>query len=73
MVSHVEVIQAFGGIRGLTAAIGVDWKRAVHWPVRGIPRKYWFDIEDAATERGIRVTARKLREMSDGTAVCEAA
>jgi hypothetical protein len=64
MRSHSEVIEAFGGLAALATAINVNAKRAVHWPVRGIPSKYWLCVEDAATARGLRVTARDLKRLS---------
>jgi len=64
MRSHSDVIEAFGGMAALAAAIKVNARRMVHWPVRGIPSKYWLCVEDAAAARGLRVTARDLKRLS---------
>lgn len=64
MLSHSDVIAAFGGIRPLAEAIGVDPRSAIHWAQRGIPAKYWLLVEDAAVEREIPTTARSLMETS---------
>lgn len=64
MISHSDVIAAFGGVRPLAEAIGVDPRRAIHWPQRGIPAKYWLCVEDAAATRSITITARRLKELS---------
>lgn len=68
MLSHSDVIAAFGGVRPLAEAIGVDPKRAIHWPHRGIPAKYWLLVEDVAVQRNISITARALMEISVGSA-----
>lgn len=60
MLSHSDVIIAFGGVRPLAEAIGIDPKLAIHWGRRGIPSKYWLLIEDAAASRNISVSARGL-------------
>jgi hypothetical protein len=60
MLSHSDVIAAFGGVRPLAEAIGVDPKRAIHWAQRGIPAKYWPLVEDVAVGKGILITARAL-------------
>lgn len=67
MLSHSDVIAAFGGVRPLAEAISVDPKRAIHWAQRGIPAKYWLLVEDVATTKGISITARRLMEISAGT------
>jgi len=58
--SHSEVIDAFGGVRPLAEAIGVNPKRAIHWPRRGIPAKYWPAVEGIAAGLAIQITARDL-------------
>jgi hypothetical protein len=50
-MTHAGIIQAFGGIRPLAMAIGIDWKIAVHWERRGIPSKYWHRVVKAWGER----------------------
>lgn len=64
MLSHSDVIAAFGGVRPLAEAISVEPKRAIHWPSRGIPAKYWPAVERVAADRKIDVTAHRLMEMS---------
>ncbi len=61
MHPHSEVLSAFGGPRPLARAIGIDPNIASHWWQRGIPQKYWFDVEDAAAKLELPVTARQLR------------
>jgi len=63
MRSHYDVIQAFGGLPALARAIGVDPQMAVHWPKRGIPPKYWPDIEVSALGARMGITARLLRHI----------
>lgn len=63
MLSHSDVIAAFGGVRPLAKAIGVDPARATHWVQRGIPAKYWPLVENVAADRKITVTARTLMDM----------
>lgn len=63
MMSHLEVIEAFGGSRPLAEAIAVDHRRAIHWPQRGIPAKYWPRVEEAAKERRIAITAAALMDL----------
>lgn len=60
MLSHSDVIAAFGGVRPFAEAIGVDPKRAIHWPKRGIPAKYWHLVENIAAEKRLSVTAFTL-------------
>jgi hypothetical protein len=57
---HADVIQAFGSIRQLAEAIGVDPPRAIHWAKRGIPAKYWPAIEASAIGRERGFTAIDL-------------
>lgn len=45
---HLDVIAAFGGVRTLARAIGVDPARSHPWAKRGIPAKYWPAVERAA-------------------------
>jgi hypothetical protein len=63
MLSHEEVIQAFGGSRQLAEAIGVEPRLAIHWPRRGIPAKHWAKVEitPLAKQRGL--TALMLGEL----------
>ena len=63
MKSHSDVIKAFGGVRPIAEAIGVDPKLAIHWPRRGIPAKHWPVVERAAAARDITITAFDLREL----------
>lgn len=60
MLSHSEVIEAFGGVRPLAEAIGVDPKRAIHWPKRGIPAKYWPRVEEVAAKHGVTIAGRPV-------------
>lgn len=62
MLSHSDVIEAFGGIRPLATAIGVKPALAIHWPRRGIPAKFWPKVEVAARnlEQPLAVTAELL-------------
>lgn len=64
MQSHADVIGAFGGTRPLAEAIGISPKRAIHWPDRGIPAKYWLLVEAAAAKRKIVVSANDLLRLS---------
>lgn len=64
MLTHAAVIKAFGGIKPLAEAIGIDPKLAVHWPRRGIPAKYWPLVERAASQRSLAVTAHDLMTLS---------
>jgi len=65
MLSHSDVIEAFGGVRPLAEAINVKPARAIHWPRRGIPAKYWPRVEEAAQDREqpIPITAAQLMEL----------
>jgi len=65
MLSHSDVIEAFGGIRPLAEAIEVSPRLAIHWGRRGIPAKYWPLVEAAAAsrERPIAVTAAMLMKL----------
>lgn len=65
MLSHSHVIEAFGGVRRFAEAISVPPARAIHWPRRGIPSKYWPAVELAARsrEKPIPVTAEALMGM----------
>lgn len=60
LLSHSDVIDAFGGIRPLAEAIGISPKRAIHWPRRGIPAKYWPAVENVAAGKAVSITAREL-------------
>lgn len=51
MVSHYEVIAAFGGPRPLAAAIGIDPALSTHWVQRGIPAKHWHKVVNVAVAR----------------------
>ncbi len=63
MLSHSDVIEAFGGYRPLAEAIHIEFERAVHWGRRGIPSRYWPAVETAARARGIEVTAVMLMRL----------
>ena len=63
LLSHSDVIEAFGGVRPLAEAIGVDPKRAIHWPTRGIPARYWPAVERVATAKEIKITAHELMQL----------
>lgn len=56
MMTHPEVIKAFGGTKPLAEAIGVDPKLAVHWGRRGIPAKYWHRVVETAPPALVRLT-----------------
>lgn len=73
LLSHSDVIEAFGGVRPLAEAIGVDPKRAIHWPKRGIPAKYWPAVEGIAAEKNVEITARKLMQLPASAPVAVAA
>lgn len=60
MLSHSDVIAAFGGVKPLAKAIEVPPSLAIHWGRRGIPARYWPKVEEAAAARDIPVTARAL-------------
>lgn len=63
MMSHLQVIEAFGGTKPLAELIGIDPRRAIHWPMRGIPAKYWPVIEERGAEKAPGITAVKLSKM----------
>lgn len=60
LLSHLDVVNAFGGVRPLAEAIGVSPKRAIHWGRRGIPSKYWLLVAETQKGREIGLTVRKL-------------
>lgn len=64
MRSHTDVIEAFGGKAKLARAIGLQPKRLTHWNTRGIPSKYWPDIEEVARHLKLPITARDLRRLA---------
>lgn len=72
LTSHSQVIDAFGGVRSLAEAIGISPKRAIHWPRRGIPAKYWPAVEGIAAGKSISITAKDLMGLP-ATPVAEAA
>jgi len=63
MLSHSQVIDAFGGIPGLARAIQVNPQLAVHWGRRGIPAKYWPRIEETELGQRLGITASRLMRM----------
>lgn len=63
MMSHVQVIDAFGGIKPLAELLGIEARRAIHWRTRGIPAKYWPIIEERAGKQAPGITAVKLSKM----------
>jgi Meiotically up-regulated gene 113 len=71
--SHADVISAFGGVRALAKALGIDPKLATHWPKRGIPAKLWPTVGEVAVQHNVSVTARCLMEMSTSASRCVAA
>jgi hypothetical protein len=64
MLSHSDVIEAFGGTAGLAIAIGLSPKLSSHWGRRGIPAKYWPRIEETETARRLGITAGRLMRSS---------
>jgi hypothetical protein len=70
LLSHSEVIDAFGGVRPLAEGIGISPKRAIHWPRRGIPAKYWHLVTKiaAALDPPLSVTADDLARTRPETA-----
>jgi len=67
MVSHADVIRAFGGNRQLAEAIGVDPRVAIHWSKRGIPAKFWPLVERTEIAKAQGVTAFLLRDLKGNT------
>lgn len=63
VASHAELISAFGGVRPLTEAIDIDPRRAIHWPKRGIPAKYWPLVEQASRGKPYAITAVQLQRL----------
>jgi hypothetical protein len=63
MGSHRDIIEAFGGYGPLAEAIGVNPKTAIHWGVRGIPAKYWPDLETTRLGKRLGITAQLLRRL----------
>ena len=63
MLSHADVVEAFGGHAGLARAIDLDPKLTTHWPRRGIPAKYWPLIEETETGGRLGITARRLMRL----------
>lgn len=64
MQSHSDVIEAFGGVRPFAEAIGISHARAIHFPRRGIPSRYWPSVEKAAIPRKIKVTTHDLATLT---------
>jgi hypothetical protein len=62
MQSHADIVNEFGGLAELARAIDVRRARIAKVKTRGIPPLYWLDVERAAQERGIPVTAEVLKE-----------
>ena len=73
MKTHADVILAFGSPRKLAQAVGVPPERAIHWPKRGIPSRYWPLVEKAAAEAGMAITALDLAELNRSPQPQEAA
>jgi hypothetical protein len=73
MRSHRDIIAAFGGYGFLAEAIGVNPKTAIHWGVRGIPAKYWPDVETTQLGKRLGITAQLLRRLPRSVCVTEAA
>jgi hypothetical protein len=63
MMSHAHLIEAWGGVTTLAKAIDVDPKRAIHWPRRGIPAKYWHLVEEASKGKPYAITAVQLQRI----------
>jgi hypothetical protein len=63
MRSHADIIEAFGGYAGLAEAIGVRPAMACHWARRGIPAKYWPDVEATRRAKRLGITAKLLRQL----------
>jgi hypothetical protein len=66
MSTHLEVIAAFGGIRPLAEAIGVEPKQAIHWGRRGIPAKHWHKVVKVAPD-ALGVTVDDLERTKPAT------
>lgn len=62
-MSHVQVIDAFGGTKPLAELLGIEPRRAIHWRTRGIPAKYWPVIEERGGKSAPGITAVKLSKM----------
>jgi hypothetical protein len=63
MRSHQDIIEAFGGYGPLAEAIGLNPSTAIHWGRRGIPAKYWPDVEATKAGRRLGITAQLLRRL----------
>jgi hypothetical protein len=72
MRSHSDVIEAFGGYAVLAEAIGVRPAMACHWARRGIPAKYWPDVEATRHGKRLGITAKLLRQLPKSVCVVAA-
>lgn len=59
-MTHADIIRLLGGPTKLARALGVAHKAPLHWRLRGIPARFWHQIEQLPAAVDANITAKNV-------------